>query len=383
MSRIAILGSGVIGASIAYHLARAGADVLLVDRATPAAKPSASWASAGGLRSQGRHAPEQPLSLAASQRWRMLEDELDARLEVRLSGHLHVAETEEQAAIVTARVRTDSAAGIAIERVSGNLLREIAPAINETALVGAYTPGDGQAHPGLTAAAFARAAVRAGATVRFHAEAKPAIATGRVVGIDFADGERIGADLVILATGAWSVALLPTLGLDLPIRWRGLQMQLSEVAPPLLVPTVTAVGRNLSLKQGPSGQLMIGGGWLAEPVGAGEPILRPIEAHVAWQWQAAVGILPALEALRPAQVWAGAEAQAIDGIPFIGRHGPEGLYLALGFSNHGFQISPAVGDLVARDILGSPEPLLAPFAPGRQILASRSIEAFRAEAIRV
>lgn len=383
MSRIVVVGSGVIGASIAYHLANAGADVLLVDRATPAAKPSASWASAGGLRSQGRHAPEQPLTLAASERWRTLEDELDARLEVRLTGHLHVAESEAEAAIIEARVRADSAAGIAIERVSGNLLSEIAPEITKTALVGAYTPGDGQAQPGLAAAAFARAAVRAGATVRFHAEARPAVEGNRVVGIDVVDGQRIGADLVVLATGAWSVKLLPALGLDLPIRWRGLQMQLSEVAPPLLSPTVTAVGRNLSLKQGPSGQLMIGGGWLAEPVGEGPPMLRPIEAHVAGQWQAAVDILPALASLRPAQVWAGAEAQAIDGIPFIGRYGPTGLYLALGFSNHGFQISPAVGDLVARDILRGTEPLLAPFSPGRKIDGQKTVDAFRAEAIRV
>jgi sarcosine oxidase subunit beta len=381
MSRIVILGSGVIGASIAYHLAKSGADVLLVDRRKPASKPSASWASAGGLRSQGRHAPEHPLTIAAASRWRSLEAELDANLEVRLSGHLHVAETEAEAAIIEARVKFDSTGGIAIERISGNQLREVAPEITTNAMVGAYTQGDGQAHPGLTAAAFVRAAERAGAKTRFQTDARPLIMGNRVIGIQCANGDRIDADIVVLATGAWSVALLPELGLDLPIRWRGLQMQLSEVAPPLLGPTVTAVGRNLSLKQGPSGQLMIGGGWLARPIGGTEPALEPIDAHVVGQWSAAQSILPALARLRPAQVWAGAEAQAMDGIPFIGRHGPEGLYLALGFSNHGFQISPAVGDCVARDLLAGNEPLLAPFSPGRQMNAARSVEAFREEPI--
>ena len=67
--KIIVLGSGIIGASIAYHLAIRGGDVTLVDRAPPASAPGATWASAGGLRSQGRHAAEHPITLAAARRW--------------------------------------------------------------------------------------------------------------------------------------------------------------------------------------------------------------------------------------------------------------------------------------------------------------------------
>lgn len=363
MTDVVVIGGGVTGASIAYHLARDGASVVLVDQAGLAEAPGATWASAGGLRSQGRHAPDQPLTLEAAARWRTLQDELDADLEVRLGGHLHIAEQDSELAVLEQRIAADRAGGIGIERVSGNALRDIAPTLTSRAIAGAFTAGDGQAHPARTARAFARAAKRLGISVVLGKRAMPVVEAGRVHGVDV-EGERIFADTVVLATGAWSVGGLAALGVSLPLRWRGLQMLLSEVARPALAPTVTAVGRNLSLKQSPTGQYMIGGRWFARPTGDA-PAVVPIDAHVARQWSSAVAILPALAGLRLAQSWAGVEAQTPDSMPYLGPAGPDGLYLALGFSNHGFQISPAVGAHVARDILAGPDPLLAPFRPSR------------------
>ncbi|WP_201833210.1 NAD(P)/FAD-dependent oxidoreductase [Microvirga zambiensis] len=376
---VIVVGAGIIGSSIAYHLARAGASTLLVDRSAPAAAPGATWASAGGLRSQGRYGPERPISLAASIRWQTLSQELDANLEVALGGHLHVAESEAEFPIIEERVAADRSAGIAIESLKADELRKIVPGIAPSALMGAYTPGDGQAHPGRTARAFAAAAVRHGARAIYDSHALPLCEGGRVTGILTASGEKLSGGTVVLATGAWSIALLKDLGIDLPIRWRGLQMLLSEIAPAMLAPTVTAVGRNLSLKQSPSGQLMVGGRWFARPQ-APEPHAEPIDAHVARQWSSAVGILPAMAHLRLAQSWAGAEAQSLDGSPFIGPSGLPGLYLATGFSNHGFQISPEIGRLVASDLLSGPEPLLKAFRPDRPLSAERAA-AFKAETI--
>ena len=375
-----VVGSGVIGASIAYHLQSRGMPVTLVDRALPASKPSASWASAGGLRSQGRHASEHAITRAAADRWSRLAEELDADLEIRLQGHLHVAETEAEAAVIDARIATDRAAGLPIERLDDVDIRGVVPALTKRARLGAFTPGDGQAHPGRTARAFAEAASRAGATCRFGTDARPSMTGPRVTGVVLADGSRIAADHVVLATGAWSVRMLADLGMALPLRWRGLQMLLSEIAPPLLGPTVTAVGRNLSLKQSPSGQLMIGGRWFGRPV-SDAPNVAPIDAHVARQWSSAVAVLPALASLTLAHVWAGAEAQTPDSLPLIGPAGPAGLYLATGFSNHGFQVSPEIGRLVARELDGVLEPSLEPFRPGRFPSNADAAADFQAEPI--
>ncbi|SEQ21313.1 sarcosine oxidase subunit beta [Faunimonas pinastri] len=384
MSSVIVIGGGVIGASIAYHLARDGAAVTLVDRCVPASMPSASWASAGGLRSQGRHAAEHAITLAASRRWATLEGELDAWLEVSRGGHLHVAETESEAAALDERIAHDRAGGIAAERIEGGAaLGKVVPGLAPTVLLGEFTPADGQAHPARTARAFARAAVRLGATCQFADEIRLSEIEGRI-GCVTASGDILRADHVVLAAGAWSVSLLTSIGIELPIRWRGLQMLLSDVAPPLLTPTLTAMGRNLSLKRSPSGQMMVGGRWFARPAApasSSEPSVEVIDAHVARQWSSAVALLPAMASLKLAQCWAGAEAQTLDSMPLIGSAGPEGLYLATGFSNHGFQISPEIGRLVAADLLRGPEPVLAPFSPSRFDADVDVVAGFRAEPI--
>lgn len=365
MSEVIVLGAGVIGTSIAYHLARDGAQVTLIDTATEAAtKPAATWASAGGLRSQGRHAEDQPITRLAAERWKTLSEELDADLEASFGGHLHIAEQENEVAMVEGRIASDTAAGLPIERVTGSRLREIAPSLTDRAIVGAYTHGDGQAHPGRTARAFAKAAERAGARLVFGQGTRLETTADGITGVSLADGSNVSGKTVVMATGAWSIDLLATLGMSLPLRWRGLQMLLSTMAQKQLAPTVTAVGRNLSLKQTPSGEFMIGGRWIAAPAkdGIGSTCT---DAHVARQWSGAAAILPALRALRLAQAWSGVEAQSIDSLPFIGRTDISGLYLATGFSNHGFQISPQIGALVAADLMHGPEPLLAPFDPHR------------------
>ena len=77
---ILIVGGGVIGNSTAYHLAKQGRQVLVIDRSKIADSPAASWASAGGVRRQGRHLAEAKLAREAIQRWKTLEQELEADL---------------------------------------------------------------------------------------------------------------------------------------------------------------------------------------------------------------------------------------------------------------------------------------------------------------
>jgi len=165
---VIVLGAGVIGASIAYHLARAGASVRHFDRAEPAAAPSASWASAGGLRSQGRHAGERALTRAAVLRWGTLAEELEADLEVRLAGHLHIAESEPNA--VCSRAHRGGPR-LGIESLDRAALRDLAPRLTERAMAGAYTRDDGQAHPGRTARSFT-AAARLGAIGGFSVDCR-------------------------------------------------------------------------------------------------------------------------------------------------------------------------------------------------------------------
>jgi sarcosine oxidase subunit beta len=94
---VLVIGSEVIGSSIAYHAARQGRSVLVVDRNEIVAEPAASWASAGGIRLWEQDLAEAALAHAAIERWPSLAEELDADLQYRQGGHLMLAENKTEA----------------------------------------------------------------------------------------------------------------------------------------------------------------------------------------------------------------------------------------------------------------------------------------------
>ncbi|QHC35609.1 FAD-binding oxidoreductase [Komagataeibacter xylinus] len=380
-----VIGAGIIGASVGYHVARAGGRVAIIDPGMGPVQPTASWASAGGLRAQGRSPAEAAIAHAAQQRWQVLEDELEADMEVRFGGHLHIAENAVQAERIRKRVSEAQDAGIEARLLAEAEIHDIAPGLARAARLACFTPQDGQASPILAARAFLAAAVRLGATLVPQKCASIPVEQGRVSRIVLGDGTSLSARTVVVCTGAWSISMLDALGLRFPLRWRVLQMMTTEAQPGVtLAPTVTGEGRNLSLKQMPDGNYMIGGRWFGN---SPDGLLSacPDERHLACQLQTAREVFPAMRHAPVQRTWAGCEAQTIDSLPLIGHSALAGLYLSVGFSNHGFQIAPEIGRLVAQDITDASPDALHPFAPDRferQVSASR-VEAFITETTRL
>ena len=90
--------------------------------------------------------------------------------------------------------------GIAIERVEGPQIREIAPEVTPRAMLGAYTAGDGQAHPGRVARALAKACAALGVTTHFGTPARPIFRDGRIEGLALEDGTVIAAGTTVVCT---------------------------------------------------------------------------------------------------------------------------------------------------------------------------------------
>ena len=110
-TEVAVIGGGVIGNAIAYSLARQGSQTLVIERAGIASEPAASWASAGGVRRQGRHPAEARLAIEAIKRWKTLEQELGADLHYRQAGQLLLAENDTDAEALVAFVQRQQALG--------------------------------------------------------------------------------------------------------------------------------------------------------------------------------------------------------------------------------------------------------------------------------
>jgi sarcosine oxidase subunit beta len=366
-TEILVIGAGVIGSSIAYHLARQGRQVLVVERSEVASSPVASWASAGGVRRQGRHPAEARLASEAIERWQTLAEELEADLHYRQGGNLLVAETDAEAEQLVEFVRKQQELGFAdVRLVDREEVHVLAPGLNDQVVAGSYSPGDGQADPVHTTRAFVTAAERHGA-VYWNGTAVLALLTqaNRVIGAQTERGE-VQAEYVVLAAGAWSDDLAATISLRLPIRTLALQMILSTPAQPnLLRPVLSAVSRALSLKQLNDGAFLLGGGWPGDPTPDRRFYTLRTES-VQGNWATACELLPAVSNQHIARAWCGLEAESFDEIPFIGSiPGLDGLTLALGFSGHGFALAPAVGRSVADQINGQPTPELEGLRPDR------------------
>jgi sarcosine oxidase subunit beta len=364
---VVVIGSGVIGSSIAYHLARQGRQVLVIERSSPAVEPAASWASAGGVRRQGRDPAEAALAIEAIERWPSLTEELGADLGYHGGGNLYVGEGDQEAELVSQFVQRQHANGFAdVCLLDAKEAHAVAPALSATVTAASYSPKDGQADPALTTRAFAAAAARHGA-IAWHDTLTHGlfVSKSRVVGVGTSRGD-IDADMVVLAAGAWTDTLAQTAGLDLPIRTRVPQILISSPAPVgTLVPVLGSAGRRLSLKQLPNGSFMLGGGW---PGIASEDRLSytMLDASIDGGWAAGVGIVPAVGEQRIVKKWCGLEAESFDHVPFIGRApGLDGLTVAVGFSGHGFAIAPAVGRSVADQLAGRAVPELAGLDPSR------------------
>jgi sarcosine oxidase subunit beta len=350
---IIVVGGGVIGSSIAYHLATRGARVTLLEQRGIAS--AASGSSAGGVRQQGRDLREMPLAIKAIARWEHLEDELEADLHYYREGHVQVIEDEDALPEVEGRVAAQRDVGLDLRIVTGDDLRELVPGIADQVIAGTYSHNDGHANPILTTHAFANAARRAGARVltgtrveRIRTEG------GRITGVETSGG-TFGCDWLVLAAGLWSPGLASQLGIDLPIEGFAPQMIATAPMPLKLHQVVGALTRRLSLKQIPSGNYVIGGGWPGDvdlDAGVGFANMASMLGSI----RDSSAIFPELTKTSIERVWVGVEALAADEVPILGPlPGIDNITVAAGFSGHGFALSPMIGQVLSELIVdGAP-----------------------------
>lgn len=358
---VAVIGGGVIGSSIAYHLARRGVTVALFEKGEIAS--GASGASAGGVRQQGRDLREMPLAILSIARWFHLAEELDANLEYVRGGHVRLIEATDNLDTIQPWIDDQVHLGLDLRLVTGRDLQELIPGIAPHVLAGTYSPDDGHANPTLTTRAFAQAAERLGTTMQLGTRVNAIRQDGdRAIGV-LTDVGEIACQSLVLATGAWSTDLMRQLGIDLPVSVLAPQMILTKPMPPSLRQVIGSAERRLSLKQVATGGYLIGGGWPGD-ADLDASTATPRRSSIEGSFADASAVFPILNGTDIDRVWVGIEAQTPDAIPILGPiPGFANLTVATGFSGHGFALSPIIGQLISESIVdGAPSLDISAFA---------------------
>lgn len=362
---VVVIGGGLIGCSTALHLARRGITVRVIEKDYVARH--ASGVNAGGVRTLGRALPELPLSIAAKQLWHALPDLVGSDGGFKAVGQIRVAENEEQLERLRTRSRTVATLGLDyVERViDADELYNRLPALAPHCVGGLLVEDDGYALPYPTTLAFQRQAERCGALIHQGVTAgMPTYAQGQWT-VRTSDGACYRAPTLVNAAGAWGGRLAASLGDAVPLQPNGSMLMVTARMAPFVGPVVGSAGRSLSFKQFPNGTVLIGGGHRAAVDLDTNSTTLALEG-LARAARTAIDLFPVMRTARAVRFWSGIEGFLPDGLPVIGpSRGSPSAFHAFGFSAHGFQLGPIVGQLLAELI-----------SDGR---ASLPIDAFRVD----
>ncbi|MEW2420739.1 FAD-binding oxidoreductase [Streptomyces nigra] len=372
-----VVGGGVIGTGIAYHLARAGVpDVVLVERDELASGSTSK--AAGGVRAQ--FSDELNIRLGARSLAAFARFEQDTGYDIGLHrvGYLFLLSTPEDVTAFEAAVRLQNSLGVPSRMIDPAEARELSPLISTDGLLAAaYSPDDGHCTPESVVHGYAAAARRHGARILRHTTVTGTERHGdRITGVTTNAG-RIATDTVICAAGAWSRAVGAMAGVDLPVEPLRRQIAVTapvDALPPRLPMTIDFTTSLYFHTEGP-GLLL----------GMSDPDERPgfdTSTHDRWIPRLADAMrhrAPALLDLRRTGGWAGLYEVTPDHNALIGEATSVSRFLyATGFSGHGFLQGPAVGEVVRDLYLGRvPFVDVSPLSAGRFAAGAPRPEAHR------
>src|SRR4051812_47226452 len=205
---VVVVGAGVVGAACAYHLARAGVRVRLLDRSFVAS--GSSGACEGNVLCWDKELErELPLAVRSADLWEKLAAELPDDFEYDRKGSVVVAETEAELIASAERARVLAGLGVHGEVLDADALRREEPHAAHDLPGGVLYTGDAQLEPRLATSALVRAAARLGAEIALDTEIVRIVRepSGRAIGVETAQG-LITCDAVIVAAGVWTTQLL-------------------------------------------------------------------------------------------------------------------------------------------------------------------------------
>lgn len=338
-----VIGGGVTGTSLAYHLAKAGLRVVLLEKKHLCA--GGTGKSTAIVRMHYENEPETRMAWASFHTYVHFADVVGGDCGFTRTGVLWLVDHTDTEKL-RANVAMHQRVGVNTRVVSPPEVKEIEPACTlERVALGAYEPDSGYADPLLTTFTFARRAKALGADLREGVTVTDVLArTSRIQGVR-TNQDTIEAPVVINAAGCWAAQLGRMVGLDIPITVQRNQIALFRQPRELLrrhcVVADIAVGMYFRPEE--SVATMVG-------AGTGEDGVDPDTYNEAvnadfppFARRRASQRAPVLEHAVSRGGWSGIYDMTPDGKAILGQAGPEGFYVACGLSGTGFKKAPAIG----------------------------------------
>ena len=341
-----IIGGGIVGASAALFLSKAGRRVALLER--DFCGSHSSGVNYGGVRRQGRPLSQLPLSQRAHDIWGQLPQLIGINGEYQRSGHLKLARSLSDLHALQDYAASSRGFGLDLQVLERSELRARFPWVGEVAVGASFCPDDGHANPRLVSPAFARAARRHGAQVHEQCPVTAVEHDGQRFRISTQTGLELQAPWLLNCAGAWAGTLAEQFGEKVPMHAGHPAMLVTEPLPLVMNASTGVEGGGIYARQVARGNCVLGGGQGFALDGARA---RPGQHAVIEILRQAVELYPFLEGAQAIRTWSGTEGYLPDRQPVIGHSGTQpGLLHAFGFAGAGFQIGPAVGQALTEII---------------------------------
>jgi sarcosine oxidase subunit beta len=346
---VVIIGGGVIGLSIAYHLGQKKAGMIVILEKGQLGEGSTSRC-VGGIRTQFSTEINIRFSLESMKTFDRFEEEFGVNPEFKRIGYLFLATTDQDVKVFQQNLILQKQFGIPVEWLHPDEIRKGFPYLKmDDILGGTFSHLDGYAGPSEVLSGFTNGARRAGVRIYEGVEAKEILVDkGKVTGVRTNGGE-ITSPVVVNAGGPYASLVAEMAGLRIPVK--PLRRQVFVTAPFHLtdqtIPLTIDFHRGWYFRQEVDGFLLSG------------PLDREPSFNTNTDYEAmveasenAIYRVPALEKAQIARGWAGLYEISPDNHAILGKvPGLEGFILANGFSGHGFQHSPAVGKVISELII--------------------------------
>ncbi len=343
-----IIGGGIIGLSIGYHLTQKGKKVVVIEKKYTGS--GSTGRCIGGIRMQFSTEAAIKLMQESMSHFKKMEEDFGFSVEFLASGYLFLAHSEEKLKAFREVMKIQKELGLNVRELSPGECVELVPGMNAEGLKGGvYSPDDGQAYPFKVLRGYINGIRKSGSVVRIFTEVTGIkISDGSVSGVELDNGEFINAPLVVNAAGPWAAEVGKMAGVELPIFPEEHEALISDRYDHLFDPMVVDYRPDgCYFQQMATGQII--GCYTPVPNKPGKQTSSSSEFLLEMSKRTS-RLIPKLKDLNVIRHWGGSYSMTPDGSPIIDKTGVGGFFVAVGMSGHGFMFGPAVGKYLTRII---------------------------------